>query len=305
MIPVRKAFKIFGVAISFIFVIVFFGGLWALWKMPSAGELGRVISKNNKATQPLASAPSKALGTVSSSEKLDMANNNNAPVASAENKGSSTQFMGDLMDATIDKSQVCSQLLNYQMLPAHLKYDGPTLGKHLEEAMSAENNPKDPVAMAILAPLRLFFQQPKVQDLIKITSQAAEKGEKDSLLEKANFYKHVYSAFEEMKLQKGSAEALMDRGYYLIMMAKAIQKNPSLATDPRLQDYCQNIEKAANDSFPINSEIEKSEFLSFLDYSKIKPSEIGYDPNYKTQLQFEYSTEGIRIHGGWIESLLQ
>lgn len=304
----KKAFKILGMTASLMFVIIFFGGIIALWKMPSAADLGRVILRNNKAGAP-SSATEDSVG-LETEQKVESSLENEAaaPAKEAGTKASmdsKNQFMGDLMDATKEKSQVCSQLGNFQMLPAQLKYDGPTLGKHLEDAMSADDHPKDPVALAIMAPLRLFFQQPKVQDLIKVVATAAEKGEQTSLLDKANFYKNVYGAYAEMKTQKGAAEAVMDREYYLVMMAKAIQKNPSLLSDPRLQDYCQSIEKATNDNVPLSPELEKSEFMSFLDYSKIKPSDIGYDPNYKTQLQFEYSSEGIRIHGGWIESLIQ
>ncbi len=304
----RKTIKILGYAASIIFVIVFFGGLAALWKMPSAADLGRAISRNGTAgssstkTHADSELSPKPLTPKESTQDLT------APVSTQEtqeNKQPKTKMMVDLMDASQDKSQVCAHLINFRMLPAQLKYDGPTLGKRLEDAMSAEIHPKDPVAMAIMAPLRLFFQQPKVQKLIQEVTDAAEKGEKDSLVGKASFYKNVYSAYEEMKTQQGAAEAVMDREYYLVMMAKAIQQNPSLVSDPRLQDYCQSIEKAANDNIPVILEVEKSEFMSFLDYSKVKPSDIGYDPNYKTRLQFEYSTEGIRIHGGWIESLIQ
>ena len=157
----------------------------------------------------------------------------------------------------------------------------------------------------MLAPIKLFFQQPKMQLLVRSVNQAAKKDEESSLIEKAGFYQQIFGAYEEMKNQQSSAEALMDRGYYLVMMVKAIQRNPSLSSDPRLLDYCQSIEKAANEGIPSNSQIEKSEFQNFLDYVQVKPSEIGYDPNYKTHLEFQKSLDGIRINGGWVDSLLK
>lgn len=299
----RKILKITGVSLSLLFIILLCGGLFALWKMPSAGDLGRSILQPKKST---AIEPTKVTDKQSPAtlKEPDMVSDKEETV-SQQNEKSNVQVLNQLMDPSQPKSQVCSQLSNIQLLPPGLKYDLETLSHHIEDALTSENQPKDPVVLAMLAPIKLFFQQPKMQLLVRSVNQAAKKDEESSLIEKADFYKQIFGAYEEMKNQQSSAEALMDRGYYLVMMVKAIQRNPSLSSDPRLLDYCQSIEKAANEGIPSNSQIEKSEFQNFLDYVQVKPSEIGYDPNYKTHLEFQKSLDGIRINGGWVDSLLK
>ena len=133
--------------------------------------------------------------------------------------------------------------------------------------------------------------------------QAGQNENGDSLTRKAEFYSKLYSAAREVKEQKKAIEDLMDRSYHLMMMTKVLKKNPNLSADSKLQDYCRQIEVATNRGEPVQWNEEKAEFQEFLRYARIDAADIGYNPNYKTELRFEQTEKKMVFKGGWMESL--
>lgn len=212
------------------------------------------------------------------------------------------KLLDDMMNPQKPLAEFCNYLRNAPQ--SNIKgYSFSEFGKKFKESVMTEN--KDPVVQAIKPTLRYVMQQPQLQELIRQAQEAADKGESDGLMQKAGFYKQVYGAYSELTAHKTQVEHVMDRSYHLMMMAKVIAQKPELLSDNHINDYCHAIESAINGDTQTSWDEEKNEFGKFLSDSGVDPKSIGYDPNYRTKLNITYGAAGLKMQGGWIDSILK
>jgi hypothetical protein len=88
-----------------------------------------------------------------------------------------------------------------------------------------------------------------------------------------------------------------------------VNLKPQLASDPNTLEFCQKIENMINSRENLSLSEQKAEFEKFLEYSGIQAKEIGYDPNYKTQLSVNFQNKdknfGVTMSGGWLDALMK
>ncbi len=294
-------------AVVAIAVVVFFLGL------PSPAEIGRHLTKSAKpvaaahvAPAPDAIAKDISVSPVDSEAPVDVQS------ATAKDKDANlnvenaqdVEALNNLMDPRQPKSQVCDQLVHANLMPDDFKYSKKTFGENFKSLLLDDQQGKDPALLELLAPIRHFLQQPKMQQVVNQIVEAAKSGQASSLVEKAGFYASLYGVYQEMLEQKPAAERLMDRGYHLMMLARAVKKNPSLVSDSGMRDYCERTEQALNAGDEMNWPAEQAEFQDLLAALHVNPQDIGYDPKYKSKIQVDQSSKGLHFHGGWMDDLM-
>ncbi len=314
----KRAFKILAwtglaiVLVIFVLAFVFF------LKLPSPSELGKSLVGSAGKSQPTSTqssvqsdTQSDAGSTAAETATADSASalTREEPVSASDanlsvKNGRDLEALNNLMDPEQPKSQVCGQLGGVELVPDSFKYNTKAFGENFKSALLQDRSEKDPMIMAMLAPIRHFLQQPKMHELLKTVIEAAHNGQESSLKEKAGFYASLLGVYQEMKDSQKSAEVLMDRSYHLMMLARAVKKNPSLVSDSQLNEYCHKIEQAANAGALMNWPAEKAEFQSLLESLHVSPQEIGYDPKYQSHLQVEQSEKGVHFRGGWIDDMV-
>jgi hypothetical protein len=293
-------------ALVVVAVVVFFLGL------PSPAEIGRHLTKNSKPVV-AASVPVVA----STAQDISASSVTPGSVAAAQETPAETkegnlnventqdlEALNNLMDPRQPKSQICSHLIHANLIPDDFQYTKETFGENFKAVLLDEQQAKDPALIELLAPIRHFLQQPKMRQLVEQIVMAAQSGQASSLVEKAGFYASLYGVYQEMLEQKPAAERLMDRGYHLMMLARAVKKNPSLVSDSGLRDYCERTEQALNSGDEMNWSAEQTEFQNLLAALHVDPQDIGYNPKYKSKIQVEQSAKGMHFHGGWMDDLM-
>ncbi len=296
---IRILLALAGVAALVVAAIVFV----IVRTLPSPGEIGRIFYHSRPpvtAAQNTGGAePQATPGTEKSAAPVKPAA---APAAAEPND--------DIADAAVlreltDTEKPISDVCNY------LKYAKPKPNQDLSKeigpalAANATSDAKDPIVQSIKPVLRSLLTAPRTAELMKEIEEAAFKNKADSYVETVDFYRQAYAAFREMTANKAQIEGVMDRSYHLMIMAKIIEKRPDLLNDHRTTDYCRSIETALNQSQQVSFEAERKGFLEFVRYSGVDPKSIGFDPEYKTHVDFELSKQGLQMHGGWIGEMLK
>jgi len=144
---------------------------------------------------------------------------------------------------------------------------------------------------------------PKMAQFMSELEAASDK-EDQGLVDKAQFYASAYSAFNELQQHKSDLESVSDRGYIFMGLNNLIAKKPELVNDARIQNFCQSTESAFNQSTVVDFEREKKDFISLLKDAGVEPSDIQFDPNYKTKLSFQMDGSSLTMKGGWLENLI-
>jgi hypothetical protein len=75
--------------------------------------------------------------------------------------------------------------------------------------------------------------------------------------------------------------------------------------DSAVLNYCQDIENNLNASSPIHFKEERQAFNEFMQETGVDPKDVGYDPNYHTELKVELNKGSLLMKGGWIDSVLK
>jgi hypothetical protein len=309
----KRTLKILGWTLFTVFGLVILLAFLFFLKLPSPAEIGQSLVRSKA---PAESEPPKLVTPTATVNEVQV------PEAASEDAEApwpksvkdetnlnvknerDLQVLTDLTDPEQPKSQVCDQLGSVDLVPDNFKYDKKTFAENFRQTLFNERQEKDPLLLGMVAPIRHFLQQPKMRELLQIITDAQKSGQDFSLTEKATFYAKLVGVYREMNQSKKTAEILMDRGYHLMMLTRALKKNPSLVSDFQVHEYCQKIEKAANQGAPFNWSAEKEEFQGLMQGLNVDLNEIDYDANYKTQLEVKQSEKGVHFQGGWIDALM-
>ncbi len=206
----------------------------------------------------------------------------------------------DFMNEKKPLSTVCAYLGNASA--SHfLRDDGSGSANEFMKNLANENN-KDPLAEAAAPLFRVLFRMDSVRDLVE-TVEKAEADNDEGIFKKAEFYTKLGLAGQDIRSSKGKLDQILMKSYNMFMLSRAVGKHPELARDSATLSYCEQIEKNINLNLDFNVEEQATEMQKFLDYAQVDPKEIGYDPNYRSDLQFSLSKKAFVMNLVWIEKL--
>jgi hypothetical protein len=281
------------------------GGILAfiIYSLPSAKSIGQAVG--GKPTTQVQIEKPETVSTNSNTENQIESPDQSAPVGTQTQKNETqhdtqklnSNDIGFLTDPNIPLSDFCQHLKNAknrQMTAAEF---------NTEFQKSFEGGDSDPRIQSMLPLMRTIFREPKMQDLI-FDAQAAVENQDENFWQKAAFYTKAALAFQALLANKSELEAVSDRSYLFFKMNSLVASRPELMNDGRIQTFCEDTENAFNTNQPVQFENEKKNFERLMAELDIQPSDIGYDSNYKTKLEFVRDDKSIQLKGGWIEELL-
>ncbi len=286
-----------GLGLLVVFILV---GFFIFQQLPSVGDIGKAFkshSKNSKIEQSVSDVTQSQI--VSNDPSLyEVSKKDSSDETQAENSKINEAMLEDLTSQNKPLSDFCSSLKNAK--------DGMLSQKEFGEAFtqSLSEDKRDPRIQAIKPMLRFVMRLPKMTEMIDEAQAAVERSD-EGFLKKAEFYAKAFSAFTEMKEHQPDIESVMDRSYLFLGLNKLIAAKPEFLNDPRLQNYCSDIELSFNQSTPVDFDQEKKNFLKFLEDMNVKPKEIGFDPYYKSDVKFNFAGEAMTIDGGWPSDLVK
>ena len=161
---------------------------------------------------------------------------------------------------------------------------------------------KDPLIEAAAPTFRFIMRRPAMRTLIEMVERAEANHDK-GFLSKAGFLAQAFRVGNDLRASKNELDAILMKSYNLYILSKAVGKNPALARDPATLGFCEQIEKNLNNDLEFNADLQAQELENFLDYAKVSPEEIGYDPKYRSNARFNLSNQSIRLENIWIEKL--
>lgn len=297
----KKFFKILTLVTSVFLVLVAIVVFFIFNRLPSVASIGQLFKVKpiekieavveKESNFEVASGDTTITETEEATEAL--ADENEVPDATIKEA-----LVSDLLSTDKPLSDFCSSLKNAK----DGTFDQAEFGEAFNRSLDEQT--RDPRIQAVKPMLRYVMRLPKMTDMIQEAQSAVERHD-EGFLQKAEFYTKALSAFGEMKAHKSDIESVMDRSYLLLGLNKLLAKRPELQQDSRLQNYCGSIELSFNQARPVDYENEKKDFLNFLNDVGATPQEIGFDPQYKSDVNFHFSGRSLTFEGGWLSDLVQ
>lgn len=299
-----KALKIL-VSIVGVLAVLFVVAVVVIFSMlPSPGQIGKAMLQPTRIEKPSKNSETPSTPAVTATVTLPKESD---PVAE-ENRRKGTVSMNsaegqiifrDLMDERKPLTEFCSLLGRPSTAARTLKPE--ELGEILLDHFT--KGPSDPAMEAFMPFMRQFFRYDETRDLFKMIDEAQREGDQ-GFLQKAQFYAGVAKAYAKVSGSKAEFDRIGDRTYHLLMIARIADRHPELARDRAVGDYCRQIQGALNEQKPFGDE-ERKAFQDFLSQSGVSAKEIGYDPNYRTNIEFSRKDGGLNFHGGWLDSWVE
>jgi len=297
---VKKFFKVLTIIASIFLVIVVTLAIFVFNKLPSVSSIGQLIKPKTDVGVPqeTGAEPEELAAPASSADSTQASAEDDSEEADEADSTIKEAMVADLLSPQTPLSDFCSSLKNAK--------DGTFERAEFGEAFnrSLDEETRDPRIQAVKPMLRYVMRLPKMTDMIQEAQAAIERND-EGFLKKAEFYSKAVLAFGEMKEHKTDIESVMDRSYLFLGLNNLLAKNPDLLNDSRLQNYCGGIELSFNQGRPVDYENEKKDFLKFLDDVGSNPKDIGFDPGYKSNVDFNFSGKALTFEGGWLSDLVK
>jgi hypothetical protein len=211
-------------------------------------------------------------------------------------------LFNSFLDKSRPLSESCASLRSIKF-PQQKKLDAAEFGKRFKKSLEDDRN--DPQFESLKPILKFTLTQPVMLDVIDQVRTAKPQSMIEEFKTKKDFYYLLARAYEEMKANKVAMQTVLDQSYLTMMLGRAVEAKPSLATDTAVSDVCDEIESGLNQNRTIDYVAEKKAFEKVLSDNSIDPKSIGYDPNYKTDLQIAFNEHGLHFAGGWIDQIFE
>lgn len=279
-------------------------GFFIFHQLPSLKSISSVLGSKKKVSKAIEAAAKTS--AISESPVIDPSSVS-APPAVIDGNGTtkpetttmlSDRFLDDMMSRDKPLSDFCRSLASSKM--------GAFSSKDFNKAFSDsfESAKPDPRIQAAKPLLRYVFRLPQMQNLLSALEEAAAKND-ESFMDKAQFYTAAVAAYAEMREHQADMESLLDRSYLFMGLNNLIAKKPELAEDPRVQNFCLNTENLFNQAAAVDFETEKNNFLNLVHESSLTPKDISFNPDYKSNIDFNFDGKSLTFSGGWLDDLVK
>ncbi len=299
----NRFFKALVITTFVLFGLTVVVGFFVFHQLPSLKSISNVlgskkkvlVTSEQKGTNSMAD-PNKAVINVPGNSEITLSKSDPAkPLASSV---ISERFLEDMISAEKPLSDFCKSLA----FSRSGAFSAAEFNKVFSESFESEQ--PDPRIQAAKPLLRYVFRLPKMQQLMTSLEEAAAKND-ESLIDKAQFYSSAVAAYGEMLDHQVDMESILDRSYLFMGLNNLIAKKPELANDPRIQIFCQNTELLFNQAAVVDFEQEKNNFLNLLKESSLTPKEISFNPEYKSNIVFNFDGKSLTFSGGWLDELIK
>lgn len=298
----KKALKVIAVVFGGLFIVLVVALAIFIKKLPSTWEIKQTLSPR-KAQSPSFSANkgTPELPTKQSDDATEKPAPKNHDDKVDESKELSRRVLHeDFLNEKKPLSGVCVHLASAPK-SRFLRGDDSASGNEFMRRLLDENE-KDPLVESAAPLFRFMTRLDSMRDLFDMVEKAEAENDQ-SLPQKAWFYAKVAMVAKEIRANKENIDRILMKTYNMYMLTKVVAQRPELARDPATLNYCEQIEKNINYSMDYNPEEQAQELQKFMDYAKINPKDIGYDPQYRSDVKFKSDNGSFTLSQIWVEQL--
>ncbi len=212
------------------------------------------------------------------------------------------KLLVEFLDPSRPLSRACDSLRSIKF-PQTGTLSSKEFGERLVTTLKDER--VDPRLESLVPVLKYTLSRPKFREIIDRVRTAKAQTMIEEFKSKKDFYFLIADAYTEMKANREEMQSILDQSYLTMMLGRAVEAKPELASDTRVLDDCASIETAMNRFNRVDFASEKKAFSDLLSENGIDPKKIGFDPEYRTNLKIVMDASGLHFTGGWIDAIFE
>lgn len=297
--------KILGISVSVIVLVLAGLLIWGLSKLPSAFEIKQSLTPPALKERPHSeSSPQPEAETSSQTSDAEA-----LPEKSAENpatdkdhvlrKQSLKVLQDDFMDERKPLIDVCRSM-GRAAESGFLKDPKNASARYFFQSLAEEN--KDPLAESAAPAMRMIFRAPGMQSMMDMVLKADE-AQDPGLIKKAEFYYEIYRAGTYLKNHLPELNSILQQSYNIYHLMRAVALKPELANSPQVVTFCEELQNSLNTQSEFKADEGALEMQSFLEQNGIKPSDVGYDPKYRSKVDMSVSNSQLTVNDSWLAQI--
>lgn len=298
--PLKVIATIFGVLVfAFLLFVVLL-----VRKLPSAWEIKQSIAPKSIQIPEFVKKDSAALsGDVVTAEKPAELPAKTQEEKVDDSKARSLKVLKeDFMNEQKPLSSVCANLAMAEKSHFLRKDDSGSANEFMKSL--SENDQKDPLVESAAPLFRFLFRIESMKSLVDSIEKASAENDQ-GFFKKAEFYTKMGLAAQAIRGNKANIDRILMKSYNLYILSRAVGKHPELARDPATLNFCDQIEKNINLNLDYNPDEQSAELMKFLEYAKVDPKEVDFDPSYRSNVNFDISNSSVHLQNIWIEKLFE
>lgn len=276
-------------------IVVIVGLGYFFYSLPSPKQVGRALKSVSQAEKsdllPSHVPPSvQAQGQVAQTQEvLQPQTETPEEIAKREERARSNAIAKSLLEREPQDIAVCDNLSNAPTSKV-------TQSGQMEQALETifDDSDTDPYVQAFRIPLAHIFHRPLLKNLLE-EIQTFENKPEEGVLDKIGFYGRVAAMGADLIANKSYFEHLTDHAYNLFVISQVVGRRPELARDPKLLDFCLQIEAEVKSGELTNLDEERKEVLALLDYAGITPAELQFEPEKRMKLDVKSDRHGFSL----------
>lgn len=284
-----------------IVMVALFSIFWGLNQLPSPKDIHQALNQDfSSSSKGVAQTPSvQKQATSSQTKHPEKKEQDPVKEASANDLAEIRVLFEDLSDPRKPYAQLCANLAAGAESP-FFKNAQNASAESFFDSLTSET--KDPMVESAAPILRYVFRAPGMQSVLDMIVKSTEK-ENEGILKKAEFYYSMFRVGKFLKEHAQEMDQILQKSYNMHYLAKAVALHPELARDAATLSFCDQMEKNINSNDSYDADEAAKEMMKFLKDSGVDKNQIGYNPNYRSQVKLQLTDSQVTINDAWVAQL--
>lgn len=281
----KKVLVVLGSLMGVVLIIALGAIIFFVNNMPEPGVINEALKtqKNSKAV----ATPSPSFATSNDQTATPPTTKEIETEKEAKNKEINEYIFKTLRKEDPSDIQVCQNLGNKTTVEDNM--DDVLLKGVTEQGRT------DPRVEVWRSYIKALFHSKPVDELFTEIEKldSVPKEEREALFEKLNFYSYATKKAYEIYSNKKEYEELADRMFHLDVIAQVVNKRPELRNDYVIQKFCNELQSSISQKKQADIDEERKEILKLIDYAKLTPQELNFDPTRKSTFNMEIKERNL------------
>lgn len=301
----KNILKILGITAGCLVVIISVLVFWGLSKLPSAFDIKKGMTPPALKETAQSETQSPPGATAPIEENLpakEAAAEENSPATTQNEELKAEAYkviIEDFSDHRRPLMDACRGM-DKAADSGFLKDKKNASGKYFIQSLAQEE--RDPLSETAAPIMRTIFRAPGMDQVFDMIVKSDENKD-PGLLKKAEFYYQIYRAGSYLKEHTDDMNRVLQQSYNLHNLMKAVAKKPELAKAPAVMTFCEDMQKSLNNGENFNADAASQEMVSFLEQNGIQPSDINFDPQYRSKIVLNVSNTQLGVNDAWIAQI--
>lgn len=167
----------------------------------------------------------------------------------------------------------------------------------VEEALAealGNGSEANPYIESLQAPISFMIHRPAVKNVLEEALTLPADGD-HSLFEKIGFYGRLAAATADLATNRNEFEMISDRSYHLYVLSRLAGLRPDILSNPLTREFCESVQRNLTDTDELSFVDERQALLELIQEAKVKPEDIDFDPQARTQIGISTDKNQLRI----------